>query len=172
MYEFILKNDNKNLNVLELGAGTALPSIFCSHLGHKVIITDIKKNIEFIKNIINENSFENEVSALPIVKELNWENNEHIESIKIISEYFDVIIGSELIYMDEYFDDLIKVLKTFSSPTTKIILSYKIRLPELVDNFFNKFSQYFEYEHVDEKIVANYHPLTNKLKILIAKLKF
>lgn len=156
-----------NASILELGAGTSLPSLFCNKLGHNVTITDIKKNMDFIKSIVDLNSS----SKQPSIYQLNWEDENDIKKVKSFTSSFDIIIGSELIYLDEYFDALINVLRQFSNPNTKIILSYKIRLPEMVADFFSKFSKYFEYSHIEDETIQSYYPLPNKLKILIAKLK-
>ena len=168
LYEKILKENQKNLKILELGAGTALPTIFAAKLGHKVVITDLKKNINLIKeNIILNNLKENDSVK---VETLSWEKEDDIKRIKGESPVFDVIIGSELIYMDEYFDDLINVLKNFSNSETVMIISYKIRHPDIVDCFFKKFTQIFSYNHVEDELLLKNYPLRNKLKILFARL--
>lgn len=156
-----------SINILELGAGTALPSIFSAMLGHSVLITDIKKNINLIKDNVGLNKLYDNQGVK--VDTFFWESQDDIKKIKDISPLFDVIIGSELIYMEEYFDDLINVLGGFSNSDTLIILSYKIRHPDIIDSFFKKFSQVFSYNYIDDDLLLKYYPLKNKLKIILAK---
>jgi len=155
------------LNILELGAGTALPSIFSAMLGHSVLITDIKKNFNLIKDNIELNKL-NENQGVK-ADTFFWESHDDINKIKDTSPVFDVIIGSELIYMEEYFDDLINVLASFSNSETLIILSFKIRHPDIIKSFFNKFSQVFSYNYIDDDLLLKYYPLKNKLKLILAK---
>lgn len=82
-------------------------------------------------------------------------------------------MGSELVYYEEAFDDLINIIKNFSgdlsdNKKTAIFLSFRIRLPELTENFFLKFSNYFEYEIIDDNIVKEYYPFVGKLKVIYA----
>ncbi|MCQ2816064.1 MAG: protein N-lysine methyltransferase family protein, partial [archaeon] len=116
----ILK-DSKIKNVLELGAGTALPSLACLCKGLNVITTDLQKFMPFINEIfeMNKNEF-NKESKYKIIP-LDWTNEDNIKEIKTNCEKFDLIIGSELIYLDDVFDDLIKVLKEFSDSNTIIM---------------------------------------------------
>jgi len=107
--------------------------------------------------------------------ELNWDKKEDYENLKneFKIEKFEIIIGSELIYLEEYFDDLINVLKEFSGDLdnnnkTAIFLSFKIRLPELTQAFLDKFSAVFYYKYIDEEIVKKFYPNPQKLKIIYA----
>lgn len=163
------KKNIEKLNILELGAGTALPSIFLNLINnHNVVITDIKNNIPLIK----ENLDLNKVTSEFLVEELNWEVEEHSEIIKLKNKKeYDFIIGSDLAYWDELYDCLINVLFKFSSKNTKIILCYKIRSLESIDNFLNKFSVFFDYILIEDSIILKHFPLKNKLKILVGTLK-
>jgi hypothetical protein len=59
-------------------------------------------------------------------------------------------------------------LKEISNENSQIILSFKIRLPELTQSFLDLFGYEFNYEYVDEKMYKSYYP-NQKLKIIIAK---
>ena len=82
---------------------------------------------------------------------------------------FDVIIGSELVYLDDLFDDLINVIKTFSDKNTFIILSYKIRLPSMVENFTNKLKKFFEIIYIDYQLKNELYPNPEKLQLIQIK---
>ena len=64
---------------------------------------------------------------------------------------FDFIFGSELIYIEESFDDLITTLLEFSDTETVIIFTFRIRMKSKFDLFFDKFEEYFEYEYIDRE---------------------
>jgi predicted nicotinamide N-methyase len=158
---------NKIPNILELGAGTGVPSIASLIRGSNTIITDLPNYIPFLKEIIelNKNNFniKSNFNILP----LDWSKENDIENVKKINNKpFDIIIASELIYLDDLFDDLINVLKTFSDKNTYIILSYKIRLPEMVEDFINKLKIYFTIEYIDYNLKNILYPKPEKLQLI------
>ena len=159
---------NKIPNILELGAGTGVPSIASLIRGSNTIITDLPNYIPFLNEIIelNKNNF-NKNSTFNILP-LDWSKEKDIENIKKINnnKAFDIIIASELIYLDDLFDDLINVLKTFSDENTFIILSYKIRLPEMIEEFMNKLKVYFKIENIDYDLKNELYPKPEKLKLI------
>ena len=141
---------------------------------YTVITTDIPKLIPQINDIfeLNKKNFNKESKS--IVTDLSWEKSEDIEKVKKIMENktFDLIIGSELVYLDDLFDDLINVIRTFSDEKTYIILSYKVRLPSMVDNFTNKLKQYFEIIYIDYQLKNELYPNPEKLQLIqIKKIK-
>ena len=171
----IFNQSTKIKTILELGAGTALPSMVSLVKGNFfVITTDIKKLIPQINNIfeINKNIFHKESQS--IVTDLSWEKNEDINKVKklVDNKLFDLIIGSELVYLDDLFDDLINVIRTFSDENTFIILSYKIRLPSMVEDFTNKLKQYFDIIYIDYELKNELYPNPEKLQLIqIKKIK-
>jgi predicted nicotinamide N-methyase len=174
-YENFLKFETEGKKILELGAGTALPSIFslAVNSNHKVTITDIAKFIQFIEDnvALNKALISDTNSNSYKIEKLHWENKVHINTIKTHTNKFDYIIGSEIIYLDEYFDDLMNLLKEFSDINTQIFLSYKIRLPEMVDSFLSKLTENnFTYTYIQDDIVKKFYPCVHKLKIIIVKL--
>ena len=82
---------------------------------------------------------------------------------------FDLIIGSELVYLDDLFDDLINVIRTFSDENTFIILSYKIRLPSMVEDFTTKLKKYFEIIYIDYQLKNELYPNPEKLQLIQIK---
>ena len=158
--------------ILELGAGTALPSLVSLVKGnYTVVTTDIPKLIPQINNImeLNKQNFNKESKS--IVTELSWEKSEDIEKVKKIMDNkpFDLIIGSELVYLDDLFDDLINVIRTFSDENTFIILSYKVRLPSMVEDFTNKLKKYIEIIYIDYLLKNELYPNPEKLQLIQIK---
>ena len=166
-------NNNKNIKtILELGAGTALPSLVSLVKGNfTVVTTDISKLIPQINEImeINKNNFNKESKS--VVTELSWEKKEDIEKVKkyMDNKPFDLVIGSELVYLDDLFDDLINVIRTFSDENTFIILSYKVRLPSMVEDFTNKLKKYFEIIYIDYQLKNELYPNPEKLQLIQIK---
>ena len=158
------KND-KIKTILELGAGTGLPSLVSLvKNNYTVVTTDTKKLIPMINDIIELNKKNFCKEAKSFVTELSWEKKEDIEKVKKLMDNkpFDVIIGSELVYLDDLFDDLINVIRSLSDKNTFIILSYKIRLPSMVENFTNKLKEYFDIIYIDFRNIFFPHQ-NNKL---------
>jgi predicted nicotinamide N-methyase len=171
----VFNSNIKIKNILELGAGTALPSLVSLVKGnYTVVTTDIPKLIPQINNImeLNKKCFNKESKS--IVIDLSWEKNEDIEKVKkfMNNKSFDLIIGSELVYLDDLFDDLINVIRTFSDENTFIILSYKVRLPSMVEDFTNKLKKYFEIIYIDYQLKNELYPNPEKLQLIqIKKIK-
>ena len=174
--KYLLSNifdNNKNIKtILELGAGTSLPSLVSLVKGNfTVVTTDISKLIPQINEImeINKNNFNKESKS--VVTELSWEKKEDIEKVKkyMDSKPFDLIIGSELVYLDDLFDDLINVIRTFSDENTFIILSYKVRLPSMVEDFTNKLKKYFEIIYIEYQLKNELYPNPDKLQLIQIK---
>jgi histidinol phosphatase-like PHP family hydrolase len=132
-----------------------------------VVLTDIKTNLPLLNEIKAINNINDDRL---LIEKLHWENKADIDAIKTKYDQFDIIIGSELVYSEEYLNDLSNTLKEFSNENTKVILSFKIRLPELTQSFLDMFTVHFNYEYVDEKLYRSFYP-NQKLKIIIATLK-
>jgi predicted nicotinamide N-methyase len=177
--KYLLSNlftqNTKIKTILEIGAGTALPSLVSLIKGNfQVVTTDMPKLIPQISDIIELNKKHFYKYAKSIVAALSWEKHEDIEKIKNILENkpFDLIIGSELVYLDDLFDDLINVIRNFSDENTFIILSYKIRLPSMIEDFTNKLKKYFNIIYIDYQLKNELYPNPEKLQLIqIKKIK-
>ena len=171
----LFPKNTKIQTILELGAGTALPSLVSLvKNNYTVVTTDTAKLIPMINEIfeLNKKNFCKEAKSF--VTELNWEKIEDIEKVKkyMDNKPFDVIIGSELVYLDDLFDDLINVIRNLSDENTFIILSYKIRLPSMVENFTNKLKEFFEIIYIDYQLKNELYPNPEKLQLIqIKKIK-
>ena len=171
----LFKKNTKIKSILELGAGTALPSLVSLvHNDYTVVTTDVPKLIPQINEIFDLNKKNFNKNSKSLVTELSWEKKEDIEKVKkyMGNKPFDVIIGSELVYLDDLFDDLINVIRNLSDEKTFIILSYKIRLPSMVENFMNKLKEYFEIIFIDYQLKNELYPNPDKLQLIqIKKMK-
>ena len=171
----LFPKNSKIKTILELGAGTALPSLVSLvKNNYTVVTTDMPKLIPMINEIFDLNKKNFDKNAKFIVTDLSWEKKDDIDKIKKLMDNkpFDVIIGSELIYLDDLFDDLINVLSEFSDENTFIILSYKIRLPSMIENFLDKLKKFFEIIFIDYQLKNQLYPNPEKLQMIqIKKIK-
>lgn len=158
------KDATSSIKILELGAGTALPSIVAGLLGYQATATDLPFMIPFIEQNIYENI---EKGKNVEVKQLEWGNEEHMNEI---SGKFNYIFAAELVYVEDHFDALVKTLKHYSDEKTKIIMTYKVRLPERSQLFLSKYEKEFDIEYVDQSTIKKFLPNPN-MYVLVAKLK-
>lgn len=161
-----LHNENSKNWILELGSGTSLPAIVLKLLGYNVVATDLKYLIEFVKKNFSLN-IEIEKTENLFINKLEWGKEDDIKAIKTICLEFDYIICSELIYIEESFDDLIKTLLEFSHENTCLIFSYRIRMKEKFQMFLVKLEKSFNVVFCDDEKLENIHP-NNNLHIMLA----
>ena len=91
-------------------------------------------------------------------------NEEHIETaVKQLEGRLDIIICADLIYLDETFEDLVKTLRVLSERCLDrkgnkplVLVSYKIRLPELTERFLVMLREQFDV--TEELDVRDLHP--------------
>lgn len=111
--EYIAENASlvKNKTVLELGCGLGLPSLVASHLGGQVLATDFHPDVEeyFIRNC-RHSSVECEYQRL------NWREEN-------VSQKFDVVIGSDVLYESKHPREVALGLLRFVKEDGMIILS-------------------------------------------------
>uniref|UniRef100_A0A914W7S7 Uncharacterized protein n=1 Tax=Plectus sambesii TaxID=2011161 RepID=A0A914W7S7_9BILA len=110
--------------VLELGAGTGLPSMAAVHAGaSSVIATDIPSAIDLLQGNIARNVPSNSpVTVRPLIwgRPLDQQINLPV----------DLILGADLVYNEEVFEDLKATLLTYASNHTTILMTSRIRYPK------------------------------------------
>ncbi|KAM8934775.1 protein N-lysine methyltransferase METTL21A [Pelodytes ibericus] len=110
----------KGSSVIELGAGTGLVGIVAALLGAQVTITDREVALDFLKLNVMENlpaDLKHNVS----IQHLTWG-----KSLESFSTY-DIIVGADIIYLEETFPDLLQTLLHLSSRHSLILLSCRLR---------------------------------------------
>ncbi|KAF3824194.1 hypothetical protein GH733_008479 [Mirounga leonina] len=124
-------------SAVELGAGTGLVGIVAALLGAHVTITDRKVALEFLKSNVQAN-LPPHIQPKAIVKELTWGQN--------LGSYspgeFDLILGADIIYLEETFADLLQTLEHLSSNRSVILLACRIRY-ERDNNFLAMLERQF-----------------------------
>lgn len=85
-------------------------------------ITDRKVALEFLKSNVQAN-LPLHIQSKAVVKELTWGQN--LESFS--PGEFDLILGADIIYLEETFTDLLQTLEHLSSNQSVILLACRIR---------------------------------------------
>ncbi|KAM3917405.1 protein N-lysine methyltransferase METTL21A isoform 1-T3 [Leptodactylus fuscus] len=130
----------KGTSVIELGAGTGLVGIVAALLGADVTVTDRDLAMEFLKSNVY-NNLPKDLERRMSVRPLNWGVGlEHFS-------HFDVILGADIIYLEETFQDLLKTINHLSSENTVILLSCRLRY-QRDHNFLDMMRKHFTVDQV------------------------
>jgi len=120
-----------NKRLLEIGAGVGLVSIVAATFGHRITMTEYNPDALIFARA---NACLNHCPDLPI-KKLDW-NQPRLKG------QFDLIVASEVTYIEESFAPLIKLFKSKLKPGGEIILASEIR--KAGKDLFALFSPDFE----------------------------
>ncbi len=114
--EFLAKMPPKQgQRILELGAGMAVPGMVASSLGHDVTVTDYEDEI---MDFVRASALFNECHNLRC-EALDWfKPREDLG-------YFEVIVGSELLFHPRFFQPLLDVMKRYLAPGGVIYMSHR-----------------------------------------------
>ncbi|XP_068709746.1 protein N-lysine methyltransferase METTL21A-like [Montipora foliosa] len=130
----------RDKKVIELGAGTGFAGIVASLLGGHVTITDRKMALNVTRMNVEGNLGERQ--NLVEIKELEWGQN-----ISSFTPPFDYVLGADIVYIEDTFNDLLKTLRELCDENTVVLLACKIRY-ERDKRFFGLLSKYFVHESV------------------------
>lgn len=133
--------------VIELGAGTGLVGIVAAHLGADVTVTDREVALQFLESNVQDN-ISDDLRGRVRVKELTW----GVNLSKFEPASYDVILGADVVYLEETFPALLETLEYLSSEQTTILLSCRIRYARDHD-FLMMLGSHFAVErvHYDSK---------------------
>ncbi|XP_036175789.1 protein N-lysine methyltransferase METTL21A isoform X1 [Myotis myotis] len=129
-------------SAVELGAGTGLVGIVAALLGAQVTITDRKVALEFLKSNVEAN-LPLHIQPRAVVKELTWGQN--LGSFS--PGEFDLILGADIIYLEETFTDLLQTLAHLCGSHSVILLACRIRY-ERDNNFLAMLERQFSVSKV------------------------
>lgn len=129
-------NIGKKKKVLEVGAGMGVAGLFLGAMGHNVTITDYEESaLTLLQLNVEQNGLEN-----IRIEKLDWENPD-------LTDTYDVICGSELIYNEAHIKPLMALFKKHLSPEGAVFLAHDIRRQCLVP-FAETISRLFKIETV------------------------
>jgi predicted nicotinamide N-methyase len=131
---FIKQNKDlfKEKSLIELGAGTGLPSLFASHYcGSPLFITD---GNDEVLDVLNQNVALNipEKDRLQTMK-LYWDNQTDMDAaLKTTNNKgFDIILGADIIYTQEAVLPLLNTVDKMLAPNGIFVLVYISRFSRL-----------------------------------------
>lgn len=113
---------------------------FFLNLGADVIITDRPVALDNLKNNVQLNS--GNITGSAVVDELIWGRN-----LELFKEPFDFVIGADIIYIEDTFDDLLSTIRHLSDRHTTVILSCRIRY-QRDRRFLDMLRQFFKVQEV------------------------
>lgn len=111
----------KDKKILELGAGTGLAGMVAAHLGATTTITDRETALKYLVDNVRTN-FQQDKQSQPKIKALDWGKD-----LQKFKPEYDLIIGADIIYIEDTFDDLLKTLIHLNSCLSRTLLSCRIR---------------------------------------------
>ena len=109
---FVSNYDIGTKRVLEIGCGTALSSLLLNKQHVDITATDYHPEVE---TFLNRNSLLNGDTVIPFERTGWADNNDSLG-------YFDLIIGSDLLYEDEHIELLSDFIQAHSNPTCEVII--------------------------------------------------
>lgn len=105
------------------------------------MLTDRSPALKTLNDNIQLN-IENTSSGSIIAKELSWG-----EDLDRYPQSFDIVLGADIIYIEETFEELLTTIRHLSHPHTIVLLSCRIRY-ERDRRFLAKLRQFFTVEEV------------------------
>jgi len=122
------------LDILEIGAGLGVPSLFASAFGHRVVTTDREElPLKLLKRSAEEQGIELRVETLDFF-------NPRLEG------KFDVIAGAEVVIKSSLFEPLLNIFKTYLKPDGHVILAHEIERKRTLVPFLFKAEELFRVE--------------------------
>eukprot|EP00026_Physarum_polycephalum_P014095 Phypoly_transcript_14569.p1 GENE.Phypoly_transcript_14569~~Phypoly_transcript_14569.p1 ORF type:complete len:200 (+),score=23.42 Phypoly_transcript_14569:359-958(+) len=120
--------------VVELGAGCGLVGVIAAKQGADVIITDMQEYIPLINQNINANlQLVGQNGGSAIAATLDWGNLDKIQTK--FSPPVDYILGSDIVYALQGFEDLVKTLNCLADSKTEVLIAYEHRWKD-VEGYF------------------------------------
>ena len=105
-----------NKKIIEIGCGLALPSFVANQFGAKVLATDFHADVPLFLEL---NQKRNQVHF--DFQKMNW--RDEIDRVKEQSGFFDLVIGSDILYESQHPHQVAEALISFLSENGKIILA-------------------------------------------------
>ena len=111
--------------MVELGAGTGLPSIVAALLGGDVVATDLEENVVLMETNIDLNC--RLISDVCVrAQALSW-GDEAAAAALTAEAPIDVIIAADVVYNADVFGALLSTLDALAGPETTVFLAMKDR---------------------------------------------
>jgi predicted nicotinamide N-methyase len=120
--------------MIEIGCGLGLVGIVAAAFGHRVLLTEYNQDA---LHFVRANALVNLATpdAILEIRPLDWSHPEDL------SERFDYIVGSEVIYKQEHYEPLLSLIKNLLKPTGEVILAEGVRKTSV--EFFKQMQTHF-----------------------------
>jgi len=117
-------------HLLEIGCGIGLVGTVAARCGHQITMTEYNRDS---LNFARANARVNHTteSSEPGIVELDWTK-------PVLEGRFDMILGSEVVYKEEYFEPLLGLFRRYLKPEGEIILAEGLRKTSI--EFFKRMS--------------------------------
>lgn len=141
-YKDLLNFTNKR--GIELGAGCGAAAMGLYLLGlHDVVLTDIAPVMPALKHNLKRNKAA--LKKTLRTAQLYWGNEEQVKSLK---PPFDFVIATDVVYLEETVERLIKAMWSLVADDGVVLLSYQLRSPEAHTLFWDMCVGYFVVEKI------------------------
>jgi len=111
--------------VLELGAGLGVSGLVAASYGHEVTITDMEDEVLDFSRIS---------AAVNGCKNVTFSRLDWLSPSDTLGQ-FDLIVGSEVLFSERFFQPLLKVFELYLKPDGVIYLAHDVRRQSLVRFF-------------------------------------
>jgi predicted nicotinamide N-methyase len=162
----------QNKRVLEVGSGTGIVGLSNYFLGAKrVLLTDLSYSLPNLQRNILKNQEKNADrvdSDWKMISTgiLDWKDPKTYPKEESGEGYWDVIVGSDVIWLEELVPPLIQTLEACANENTVIYISHQTRSLHTDKLFFSLLSQQFQFEKVSLIILFSHHLLSYNLLTL------
>eukprot|EP01087_Luapelamoeba_hula_P000099 TRINITY_DN10053_c0_g1_i1.p1 TRINITY_DN10053_c0_g1~~TRINITY_DN10053_c0_g1_i1.p1 ORF type:complete len:257 (+),score=25.95 TRINITY_DN10053_c0_g1_i1:78-848(+) len=156
-----LGTEIRGKRVMELGSGCGLVGIVAYKLGANVVVTDMEDYMPLLRKNVERNcpgarqfeqSSEGETGSIS-AELLEWGSNTH--NHHGYGSTFDYILGSDIVYALQGFEELAESLLALSDSHTRIYLAYEHRWRDVEGYFFEVVTPHFKVTEVEQ---SQHHP--------------
>lgn len=152
MSEYLTQHQEivRNRSVLELGAGMGLVGMVAALAGGKVTCTEREEALDRLQASVSSN-FDSAVHNLTVTT-LDWTRDQSDWDAD-----FDVILGADIVYIEDTFFDLLRTFLHFArEDTTTVLLSCKIRYKR-DSKFLSMMEEHFSMKKVHSDLNRDIH---------------
>lgn len=111
------------------------------HVGAQTTITDQERALPYLTETVNSNLPENYEGQFT-VQSLDWQGD-----LQLFPKPYDVILGGDIIYIEETFPDLLRTIEHLSNEDTLVYISCRIRYTR-DSNFLKMMSEVFDLKKI------------------------
>eukprot|EP00058_Branchiostoma_floridae_P016368 XP_002601856.1 hypothetical protein BRAFLDRAFT_75929 [Branchiostoma floridae] len=134
-------------------------------VGADVTITDLPDILPCTAENVTSNTMEGQSCVCkyhPTVRPLTWGKN--LAAFPTYGVHYDYVIGIEVVYIEDVFQDLITTIKYLSDKDTRILIGYQIRVKERDSKFVRLFKEHF-------RVVKEQSIMGNRMKLIEGRLR-